>query len=367
MSTSAAAAHRAPRIGFVTQVDHTGIHAEGAAVTSSGMEEGIELFLTAEDLGYDTGYVRVRHLQDALSSPLLFLAAVGQRTRRIQLGTAVIPLRFENAGRLAEDLASADLLTGGRLRPGISSGYSAHDAMYARAFGALRDDRADHVDRVLHDLVSLLDGEIVAGADSHIEGVDPGAALRMQPRVPSLRNRLAYGAAGPQRAEMAGQLGLQLQLATMVPDDGSGRSFEELQLEVLTAYREASRAAGFGDGTVMVSRQMVPVRSDAELERYVTLLPRERTADPRIVGEHHGQEIGGHDAVFSEVVLDEPAAVARKLWEDPVVQAADELALALPPGAPLVDQQSLLSTFARLVIPQLQMVLGRRGARPDRT
>ena len=338
MSTSAAATHRAPRIGFVTQVDHTGIHAEGAAVTSSGMEEGIELFLTAEDLGYDTGYVRVRHLQDALSSPLLFLAAVGQRTRRIQLGTAVIPLRFENAGRLAEDLASADLLTGGRLRPGISSGYSAHDAMYARAFGALRDGRADHVDRVLHDLVSLLDGEIVAGADSHIEGVDPGAPLRMQPRVPSLRNRLAYGAAGPQRAEMAGQLGLQLQLATMVPDDGSGRSFEEL-----------------------------PVRSDAELERYVTLLPRERTADPRIVGEHHGQEIGGHDAVFSEVVLDEPAAVARKLWEDPVVQAADELALALPPGAPLVDQQSLLSTFARLVIPQLQMVLGRRGARPDRT
>lgn len=358
MSASASERHEAIRIGFVTQINHTGLHAEDDAVTSSGIEEGLELFLVAEDLGYDVGYVRVRHLQDALSSPLLFLSALGQRTRRIQLGTSVIPLRFENAGRLAEDLATADLLTGGRLRPGVSSGYSAHDAMYARAFGALRDERADHVDRTLHDLVSLLDGEIVASADSHIEDVDPGAPLRMRPQVPTLRSRLAYGAAGPQRASMAGRLGLELQLATMVPDDGSGRSFEQLQLEVLDHYRDSAREAGFGEGKVMVSRQMIPVRSDAELERYVTLLPRERTTDPRILGEHHGQEIGGHDAVFSKVVLDEPAVVTKALSEDPVVQAADELTLMLPPGAPMADQRALLSSFAELVVPQLRASLG---------
>src|SRR5699024_11330919 len=101
--------------------------------------------------------------------------------------TAVIPLRFENAGRLAEDLATADLLTGGRLRPGVSSGYSAHEAMYTRAFGAV-PERAEHVDRVLHDLVSLLDGEIVAGADRHVEGVEPGSPLRLRPQVPGLRS-----------------------------------------------------------------------------------------------------------------------------------------------------------------------------------
>src|SRR5699024_2067499 len=133
-------------------------------------------------------------------------------------------------------------LTGGRLRPGVSTGYSAHDGMYARAFGALREERSDHVDRVLHDLVSFLDGEIVAGADAHIEDVDRGSPLRLQPRVPALRDRLAYGAASTHRAELAGRLGLGLQLATMAPDDGSGRSFEQLQLETLTAYREASRA-----------------------------------------------------------------------------------------------------------------------------
>ncbi|ATG51884.1 LLM class flavin-dependent oxidoreductase [Brachybacterium vulturis] len=350
----------APRIGFVAQIEHTGIRSEGGTVTSDGLEQGIELFLAAEDLGYDVGYVRTRHLQDTLSSPLLFLAALGRRTARIELGTAVIPLRFENAGRLAEDLATADLLTGGRLRPGVSSGHSAHEAMYTRAFGAV-PERAEHVDRVLHDLVSLLDGEIVAGADRHVEELAAGSPLRLQPQVPGLRDRLAYGAADPRRAARAGALGLRLQLATMAPDDGSGRPFAELQLEALEAYRSASREAGHGEGHVMVSRQMIPVRSDAELERYLTLLPRERAPEARIVGEHRGREIGGHEAVFSEVVLDQPAAVARALWEDPVVRAADEIVLVLPLGASLREQQDLLRTFGALVVPPLQMVLSRGG------
>lgn len=353
MSASAAGVRAAPRIGFVSQVEHTPGDGASRGAVSGGLAEGIDLFIAAEELGYDVGYVRVRHLQAALAAPLLFLAALGQHTHRIELGTAVIPLRFENAGRLAEDLATADLLTGGRLRPGVSSGYSAHDAIYARAFGALRDARPDHVDRILHDLVSLLDGEIVAGADTHVEGVDRGSPLRVQPQVPSVRARLAYGAASPHRAALAGTMGLGLQLATMAPDDESGRSFEQLQLEALTAYREASRDAGFGEGHVMVSRQMIPVRSESELERYVSLLPRERAADPAVTGEHHGAEIGGHPAVYSRIVLDDPAIVAQALITDAVVQAADEIVLVLPFGVPAADQQRVLQTFGQDVVPQL--------------
>lgn len=353
MSASASGVRAAPRIGFVSQVEHTPVPGAGPGALGGGLADGIELFVAAEELGYDVGYVRVRHLQDALSSPLLFLAALGQRTRRIQLGTAVIPLRFENPGRLAEDLATADLLTGGRLRPGVSSGYSAHDAIYARAFGALREARSDHVDRVLHDLVALLEGEIVAGADTHLEDVDRGSLLRVQPQVPAVRTRLAYGAASPHRAALAGRMGLGLQLATMAPDDGSGRSFEQLQLEALTAYRQASQEAGFGDGHVMVSRQMIPVENESELERYVSLLPRERAADPAVSGEHHGSEIGGRSAVFSRIVLDDPASVAQALLADVVVQASDEIVLVLPFGVPAADQQRVLRTFGRHVVPHL--------------
>ena len=331
----------APRIGFLAQVDH------------SALTEGIQLFVAADELGYDVGYVRTRHLQDALSSPLTFLAVAGQYARRIELGTAVIPLRFENAGRLAEDLATADLLLGGRLRAGVGSGYSSHDAMYMRAFGSLPGERAEHVDRVLADLLSFLDGEIVSTADAHIEGVEQGTSLTVQPRSEGLRSRIAYGAAGPERAAKAGRDGLGLQLATMVPDDGSGRSFELLQLDVLEAYREASREAGHGEGHVMVSRQMIPVAQESDLERYQSLIPRERTAAPGVTGEFRGQEIGGHDAVFSEVVINTPGVVAQALVADAVVQQADEICLTLPFGATASEQRTVLETFGQQVLPHL--------------
>ncbi len=344
---------RPPRIGFLAQIDHTGVSASGEKTSSLGMQEGLELFRMADELGYDAGYVRVRHLQDALSSPLIFLAAVGQYVRRMQLGTAVIPLRFENAGRLAEDLATADLVLGGRLRAGLSSGYSSKDAMYVRAFGEAKGSAREHVDRVLADLLSFLDGEIVSHADAHIEGVDQGTALRVQPSSPGLRERLAYGAASPERAAWVGRQGLQLQLATLAPDDGSGRSFEALQREAIDAYRRASHEAGHGQGYVTVSRQMIPVAEESELERYTSLVPRERTAAPGTIKEHRAQEIGGRDAVFSEIVVDEPFVVAQALIADAAVQAADEIVLTLPFSADAEEQQKVLRVFGEDVLHHL--------------
>src|SRR5690625_7465474 len=95
-TSSAPAAGTAPRIGFAAQVDHTGVEVDAGPPSSSGLRAGTELFTAAERLGYDVGYVRTRHLQYALSSPLLLLAALGQSVLRLQLVTAVIPLRFGN-------------------------------------------------------------------------------------------------------------------------------------------------------------------------------------------------------------------------------------------------------------------------------
>lgn len=348
-----AAPHRALRIGFAAQVEHTGVTVEGGRATSRGLGEGARLFQEAEDLGFDVGYLRSRHLQDAVSSPLIVLAALGQRVTRMQLGTAVIPLRFENAGRLAEDLATADLMLEGRLRPGVSSGYSAKDTVNVEAFGHVRGEIGEHVDRVLVQLLGLLDGDIVGTADQHVEGVDAGTPLRIRPQVPGLRRRIAYGAASPARAARAGSAGMHLQLATMAPDDGSGRPFEQLQLEAMQAYREASRTAGHGDGHVMVSRQMIPVAGEEQLERFMTLIPRERSKVAGTSTEHRGTEIGGHAAVYSQVVIDDPEVVAQALVADAVVHEADELVLVLPFGAEADEQRVVLRTFAQQVVPQL--------------
>src|SRR6059058_4855359 len=91
-----------------------------------GHESTLRIIELGEELGFDSTWLRHRHLQHGISSPLAVLAAATQRTRRIELGTAVTPLGFENPFRLAEDLGTVDVLSGGRLNPGVSVGVPTH-------------------------------------------------------------------------------------------------------------------------------------------------------------------------------------------------------------------------------------------------
>src|SRR6478609_11147112 len=89
---------------------------------SDVLHQTIDLAVGAEEIGVDGAYVRVHHFARQLSSPFPLLAAMGARTSRIELGTAVIDMRYENPLYMAEDAASADLIAGGRLQLGISRG-----------------------------------------------------------------------------------------------------------------------------------------------------------------------------------------------------------------------------------------------------
>lgn len=338
------------RIAFIAQIDHTGI----AGHRSNGLEGGLDLFSAADALGYDAGYVRSRHLQDTLSAPLPFLVAAGTRAPRMQLGTAMIPLWFENPARLAEELATTDLLLGGRLLPGLSSGYSSKVAPYLTAFGDDEIPAREQVDRTLQALLEHLDGDIVGTADTHFEDLEAGTPLRVRPQVTDLHERVAYGAASPARAARAGQQGLRLQLATLHPDDGSGRDLAQMQVETIRAYRDASRSYGHGEGFVSVSRQMIPVRDEAELEQYTTLLPHERSRVAGVDAEHHGGEVGGGDAVYARVVLDSADVVAEALRSDAAVREADEFVLVPPFIEGPVRAQQVLEAFAEQVVPLLR-------------
>src|SRR5215207_4723794 len=104
------------KLGFLT------IGSFDGADPGAGHETTLQVIELGEQLGFDSAWVRHRHLQYGISSPVAVLAAATQRTRRIALGTAVIPLGWENPLRLAEDLATVDVLSGGRLNPGVSVG-----------------------------------------------------------------------------------------------------------------------------------------------------------------------------------------------------------------------------------------------------
>ena len=89
---------------------------------SDALLQSIELAVAAEELGADGAYFRVHHFARQLASPFPLLAAVGTRTSRIEIGTAVIDMRYENPLYMAEDAGAADLIAGGRLQLGISRG-----------------------------------------------------------------------------------------------------------------------------------------------------------------------------------------------------------------------------------------------------
>ena len=183
------------KLGFLT------IGLFDGADPARGHESTLEIIELGERLGFDSAWVRHRHLQYGISSPVAVLAAASQRTRRIELGTAVIPLGWENPLRLAEDLATVDLLSGGRLNPGVSVGPPMH---YDRVKEALYPDTADAEDFGYERVRRLLDfvrGEPVTDF-SGTEGFEVFSD-RVQPQSPGLGGRMWYGGASLRSARWA--------------------------------------------------------------------------------------------------------------------------------------------------------------------
>ncbi|SDG65616.1 Luciferase-like monooxygenase [Lentzea fradiae] len=170
------------KLGFLT-IGLFDEHDPGA-----GHRSTLDIIALGEDLGFDSAWVRHRHLQFGISSPVAVLAAASQRTSRIALGTAVIPLGWENPLRLAEDLATVDVLSGGRLNPGVSVGPPMH---WDEVKGALYPETADAenfgYDRVQR-LLGFVAGEKVTGF-SGVEGIEVWSD-RVQPHAAGLRDRM---------------------------------------------------------------------------------------------------------------------------------------------------------------------------------
>lgn len=339
---------RAPkRLSFLAFVEHTRVSSN----RSLGLTEGLELFEYAEDLGYDTGYVRHRHLETYLSSPLTFLTAAAQRTTRIRVGTSVTPLRFEHPVRLAEDAATVDLLTGGRLELGLSSGYAATESTFSQAFGTIEGDNVRAlVDARLETFLAAIEGRPVATAETDLPFATAGTQLTVQPNSPGLRERVAYGAGGGSSARKAGQRGLRLQLSTLNTEIGE-LSFEDAQANFIRDYRDEHATASNAGSFASVSRAIVPYDTPSERAELQWLLDRdaERAAD-----------VGGGPLPFQfgRVAHGSGEQVAAALRDDAGIHAADELVIALPFDYPAETQRRILRQFAQESAPLLPALGG---------
>ena len=257
------------KLGFLT------IGLFDGADPGPGHETTLQIIELGEQLGFDSAWVRHRHLQYGISSPVAVLAAATQRTRRIELGTAVIPLGWENPLRLAEDLATVDILSGGRLNPGVSVG---PPMRYDEVSDALYPDTADIEDfsyeRVLR-LLRFVGGEQASPFRGRV-GIEDFSD-RVEPHSPGLRDRMWYGGASLRSAQWAGANGMNLLSSSVVRAEES-EDFAEIQRSHLETFRAHHPAGGRGP-------RVAGARRDPDRQR-----------DAGAAGEVRGVRRGPHPA-----------------------------------------------------------------------
>ncbi|MFG2634585.1 LLM class flavin-dependent oxidoreductase [Streptomyces sp. NPDC048362] len=327
------------RLGFLT------IGLFDAADPARGHESTLEIIELGERLGFDSAWVRHRHLQYGISSPVAVLAAASQRTRRIELGTAVTPLGWENPLRLAEDLATVDILSGGRLNPGVSVGPPTH---FEQVAGALYPDTADVEDFGYERVRRLLD--LVRGKPatdfSGVEGFEVFSDV-VQPHSPGLGRRLWYGGGSLGSARWAGEHGMNFLTSSVVKAEGDGATpdFAAVQLSHIREFwarHPDGEAARVSQGLVVIPTDSATPEQRARYAEYAARrLPR--TASPQ----------GPARLLFAPDLVGTSAELAERLHAHAAFREIDEVAFALPFTFEHADYVQILTDMATKLGPAL--------------
>jgi alkanesulfonate monooxygenase SsuD/methylene tetrahydromethanopterin reductase-like flavin-dependent oxidoreductase (luciferase family) len=335
------------RIGFLS-FGHWG-PGQGSRTRTAGdaLLQAIDLSVAAEELGLDGAFFRVHHFARQQASPFPLLSAIAARTRRIEIGTGVIDMRYENPLYMAEEAAAADLISGGRLQLGISRGSPEPARQGAAAFGYVPwhgEDDADMARRHTALFRKAITGAGVAEADPRYAGGATGL-LPVQPQSPGLARRIWWGAGSRKTAVWAAELGMNLMSSTLLTED-TGVPFDELQAEQIALYRSAWLEAGWErTPRISVSRSVMPITTDLD-----------RMYFGGRAGADASDQIGyidGGIARFGRSYIGEPDVIAEELRKDAGVDEADTLLLTVPNQLGVEYNTHLLETIAEHVAPAI--------------
>ena len=209
-------------IGFLSFGHWTSSRQSQARTASDALLQSIELAVAAEELGADGAYFRVHHFARQLGSPFPLLAACGAKTKKIEIGTAVIDMRYENPMYMAEDAGAADLIAGGRLQLGISRGSPEQVIDGWRYFGYVPPEGmtdADMARRHAQVFLEVLVGKGFAKPNPSPMFPNPPGLLRLEPHSEGLRERIWWGAGTNATAQWAAKFGMNLQSSTLKIDE----------------------------------------------------------------------------------------------------------------------------------------------------
>ena len=311
-------------IGFLSFGHWTPSPQSQTRSASDALLQSIDLAVAVEELGADGAYFRVHHFARQLGSPFPLLAAVGAKTKRIEIGTAVIDMRYENPLYMAEDAGAADIIAGGRLQLGISRGSPEQVIEGWRYFGYAPPEGMSDADMARNhteELLEVLRGEGFARPNPQPMFPNPPGLLRVEPYSEGLRERIWWGAASNATAGWAARLGMNLQSSTLKIDE-SGRPFHVQQAEQIRIFREAWKTAGHArEPRVSVSRSIFALVDD-----------RDRAYFGR--GNENDDTIGFLDestrAIFGRSYAAEPDTLVEQLAKDEAIAEADTLLLTVP-------------------------------------
>ena len=307
--------------------------------------QSIDLAVAAEELGADGAYFRVHHFARQLASPFPLLAAVGARTSRIEIGTGVIDMRYENPPYLVEDAGAADLISGGRLQLGLSRGSPEQVIDGWRHFGHLPrpgESDADMGRRHAETFLDLLRGEGFAEPNPRPMFPNPPGRLRLEPHSEGLRERIWWGSASDATAVWAAQQGMNLQSSTLKADE-TGEPFHVQQARQVRAYRAAFAAAGHQRRPrVSVSRSIFAIVSDLDRAYFG--------------GDTSHDQVGVIDnmrAVFGRSYAAEPDRLVDELRRDEAIGEADTLLLTVPNQLGVAYNTHVIEAILTHVAPAL--------------
>ncbi|WP_421589052.1 LLM class flavin-dependent oxidoreductase [Rahnella aceris] len=335
------------KIGFLSFGHWTPSPQSGTRSAADALLQSIDLAVAAEELGADGAYFRVHHFARQLASPFPLLAAIGAKTRKIEIGTGVIDMRYENPLYMAESASAADLISGGRLQLGISRGSPEQVIDGWRYFGYQPEEgetEADMARRHTEKLLDVLRGEGFAKPNPQPMFANPPGLLRPEPYSAGLRERIWWGAGSNATAVWAAKLGMNLQSSTL-KDDETGEAFHIQQAQQIRAYRQGWAEAGHErTPRVSVSRSIFALMDDRDRAYFGG-------------SGDDGDKVGFLDektrAIFGRSYAATPDRLIKLLKQDEAIAEADTLLLTVPNQLGVDYNVHVIESILKYVAPEM--------------